>query len=394
VTQRQIACASLLLAALAAGCGRQPIKTDGGAGTGGDTGQAGAGGQSGAGGTIGLARKVDMLFVIKNSGSPVLIQNNLLRNFPVFLTRLSDPPGLPDLHIAVISDDMGAGDGSIASCNATGGKNGVFQFSPRGSCTSTGLDPGATYIADAGVTRNYTGNLADVFTCIAALGSTGCAFEHDLAAITRALGADGQPAPAENQGFLRPDAFLFIMILTDEDDCSAPPGSTLFDTRSTNLASPLGPLTSYRCNEFGHLCGGMKPPRLAPSGSPSDLVLLQNCVSAEAAGMLTPVATVVAQLRALKAYPDAQIVVTAIAGPTAPYQVGWRNYPGVTDTGPWPVSQLSCTGTDGTLANPGVRIAQFAESFRQNGMVQSACDTNYGPSLDRIAQLLSVKLPR
>ena len=44
MTQRRLPVASILLAALAGGCGRQPLKTDGGAGTGGDAGQAGAGG--------------------------------------------------------------------------------------------------------------------------------------------------------------------------------------------------------------------------------------------------------------------------------------------------------------------------------------------------------------
>ena len=47
---------------------------------------------------------------------------------------------------------------------------------------------------------NYTGNLADVFTCIAALGETGCGFEHQFAAITRALGIDGSAAPADGSG--------------------------------------------------------------------------------------------------------------------------------------------------------------------------------------------------
>jgi hypothetical protein len=44
-----------------------------------------------------------------------------------------------------------------------------------------------------------------VFTCIAALGEQGCGFEHQFAAITRALGVDGRGGPpAENADFLRP----------------------------------------------------------------------------------------------------------------------------------------------------------------------------------------------
>jgi hypothetical protein len=380
---RLLALAWIATVALAAGCGGRPVHADASAGIGGGAGQAGAGG------TFTPTRKIDMLFVIDDSGSTRLMQDNLLRNFPVFVNRLSEPPGLPDLRIAVVSTDLGAGDGSVPSCDATGGRNGIFHYTARGTCTSTGLDPGATYIADDGVVRNHTGNLADVFTCIGALGNSGCGFSHALAAAARALGANGQPAPAENRGFLREDAFLFIMILTNEDDCSAPPGSGLFDTvTNTNLASPLGPVSLYRCSEFGHLCGGKKPPRLAPNGRVDDRVTLDGCVSAEGAGMLTPVATVVAQLRALKPFPDQQIVVAAIVGPTTPYTIAWRN-PGVTDTGPWPVLQPSCVATDGSVGLPSVRIAQWVQSFGANGLLLSVCDTDFAPSLDRMAQLLN-----
>ena len=199
---------------------------------------------------------------------------------------------------------MGAGDGSVAGCDASGGKNGIFQYTARGSCTTTGLDPGATFISDIDGVKNYTGNREDVFGCIAALGESGCGFEHPFASITRALGADGSPPPAENQGFLRPEAHLFIVVVTDEDDCSAPRGSPLFDTATnTTLESPLGPPGNFRCNEFGHLCNGAPPPRLPPSGNASDVVTLDGCVSAEDQGMLIPVATVASQLRSLKSLP-------------------------------------------------------------------------------------------
>ena len=83
--------------------------------------------------------------------------------------------------------------------------------------------------------------------------------------------------------------------------------------------------------------------------------------------MLTPVATIVSQLRALKPFPDQQIVVTAIAGPTTPYTVTWRN-PTLTDTGPWPASTHSCTATDGHVADPGdPRSRDFVQRFGDNG---------------------------
>ena len=132
---------------------------------------------------------------------------------------------------------MGAGDGSVAGCSATGGDKGIFQFSPRGTCMATNLQAGATFISNVGGQANYTGHVADVFTCIAALGQAGCGFEHQLAAVLRALGADGSPAPAENEGFLRPDALLAIVVLTNEDDCSEVPGIPLFDSTVNGTSS-------------------------------------------------------------------------------------------------------------------------------------------------------------
>ena len=342
------------------------------------------------GGAFVPVRKADILVVVDDSPETRLMQDNLVRNFPTFINRLMDPPGLPDLHVAVISTDMGAGDGSIAGCDATGGKNGIFQYQPRADCTSSGLVPGATFIADDGTNRNYAGPISDVFGCIAALGESGCGFEHQLAAITRALGADGSPPPAENQGFLRPDAFLVILVLTNEDDCSAPAGSNFYDTMmNTTLASYLGPPLNFRCNEFGHLCNGTKPPRLAPNGDVNASVTLDGCVSAEGSGMLTPVATIVSQLRALKPFPDQQIVVTAIAGPTTPYQVTWRNPLLTTDTGPWPGIEHSCAATDGHVADPAIRIADFVHRFGDNGLVLSACSDDWGSALDRTAMVLN-----
>ena len=121
-------------------------------------------------------------------------------NFPILMQRLEDPPGLADLHLAVVSTDMGAGDGSIAGCDANGGKNGVFQFAPRGGCGASGLEPGATYISNVGGVKNYTGKIEDVIACIAPLGESGCGFEHPLAAAARALGADGRARPRREPG--------------------------------------------------------------------------------------------------------------------------------------------------------------------------------------------------
>src|SRR5215468_12281074 len=87
-----------------------------------------------------INRNVDLLFMVDNSSSMRLSQTNLLNNFPTFMTTLqSSPQGLPNIYVEVVSSDMGAGDGSIAGCDATGGNQGIFQYTARGTCTNTNL---------------------------------------------------------------------------------------------------------------------------------------------------------------------------------------------------------------------------------------------------------------
>jgi hypothetical protein len=370
----------------------------GGRGAGGRGGAAGTAAQCG-GSTVVSNRNFDVLFLIDDSSSMRLSQLKLEQAFPAFITSLrSGAQGLPNLHIAVISSDMGAGDGSIANCTLTGttggGKQGIFQYSARGNCTATGLQADATYISDVAGVRNYTGNLESVFTCIAALGESGCGFEHQFAAILRALGADGRgPAPVENQGFLRPDAYLVIVMVTNEDDCSATPGVPLFDANSnTNIASQLGPPLNFRCNEFGHICDGTHPSRLAPGANISAMVNYANCTSNDAEGYLLGVDDTAYQLKSLKCDPS-KVIVAAITGPATPYTVTWKA-PSSSDQScgaascPWPVIAHTCTATDGSFADPSVRVSQLVGQFGANGLQLPICG-DVANGLQRVAEKIN-----
>jgi hypothetical protein len=339
-------------------------------------------------------RNVDLLFLIDDSLSMKQSQDNLRRNFPAFMTALKNlPGGLPNVHIAIASSDMGAGDGSISSCDATGGKNGIFQYAPRGDCTATGLADGATFISDVNGVRNYTGNLEDVFTCMAALGENGCGFEHQFAAIARALGADGQAPPVENHDFLRPDAYLAIVMITNEDDCSASPGISLYDqTSNTTLDSILGPPISFRCNEFGHVCDGVHPDRHAPNDDINATRTYDSCVSAED-GVLRNVADIAAGIKKLKTDPDNQIVFAAISGLSTPYTVHWKK-PQYNDTKPWPEISHSCMAADDSYADPSPRISQLVREFGSNGLQLDICGGEFSGALGRIADKIADRISK
>lgn len=343
---------------------------------------------------------VDILFAIDDSSDMALAQDNLIRNFPTFMAALQgDSTGPRNVHIAVVSQDMGAA--GIAGCSNSGGRNGYFQYTARGTCRATNLDSGATYIISTNSVTNYTGAIEDVFSCIAPLGETGCGFNHPLAAVLRAFGADGQAAPAENQGFLRPEAALAIVMLANQDDCSASPGVPLFDTGSNmTLTSQLGPPIRFRCNEFGHFCSPDvaavapgHPNRNAPNNDVNATVTSEACVSNDGEGYLLSTTATANRIKSLKADPS-QVIVASIQGSPTPYAVHWTN-PTSPDTScgapscPWPEVTHACTAPDGRTGDPGVRTAQLTQQFGTNGLVLSVCDGSFGPSLQRVAEAIN-----
>ena len=80
-------------------------------------------------------RDIDILFLIDNSSSMAKSQANLVRNFPVFMNVLKGlPGGLPNVHIAVVSSDMGAG----SVTNGCSGNGRPASSRTARSCPSAG----------------------------------------------------------------------------------------------------------------------------------------------------------------------------------------------------------------------------------------------------------------
>jgi hypothetical protein len=393
----------------------------GGAAGGGATGGAAGGGATGGGGAAGDAstgsgggaalggangghdptdawqvlsppatRKLDLLFMIDNSQSMAPAQRKLDANFRTFMDVLKAlPMGLPDVHIAVISSDTGPGiyDMPDRHC-AHGGDQGRFQSAPRGDCAVSPLNAGQTFIQAANnqQQKNYTGDITDAFTCIAALGDQGCGFEGQLKSVRLALDRNAQPP--ENVGFLRPEAYLAVVLVTNEDDCSLPDDSTLVDPAQTLISDPLGPFWSFRCNEFGHLCnidGTLAPPPRAATAAS-----LTGCVSNDTAtGRLTKLSDEIRFLKSLKNDPN-RILVSAVTGPAEPYDVEMISLFGTPDPIPAANIHHSCTVVStGEYADPAVRIKQWVDAFKQNGLFQSICSDSFAPALQLIANKIA-----
>ncbi len=187
------------------------------------------------GSCCGLAmEKADVLFVIDNSASMTEEQAALIAQMPYLLSVLTtgdfegdgriDFPPVTDLHLGVVSTDMGVGDDLIPTCTDLG-DDGLLNThgAPVSGCDAT-YPPFLAFGGDLDA-------LASDFACVANLGTDGCGFEQQLEAPLKALTPSTSPirfqggsvghGDGANAGFLRPDSVLAVILLTDESDCSA-----------------------------------------------------------------------------------------------------------------------------------------------------------------------------
>ena len=318
-------------------------------------------------------RNIDILFVVDNSDSMREEQVNLANNFPRFIQVLDGiEGGRPSIHLGVVSSDMGIPPYGAESCSGNG-DDGLLQNTPR----TTGCNApknGARFLEDIALTgggrqTNYDGNLEDAFSCIAQLGTSGCGLEQHLASMKRAL--DGS-VPA-NDGFVRDGAYLAIIIMGDEDDCSARDNSVFNPSRDLdNINSPLGVFASYRCTEFGVTCDGLSSlPRAAGD--------YQSCQPRGDSYLYHP-QYFVDFLRQRKVDPNLLIAAAIVGNPT-PLGVF------INDKGA-PTLKNSCVSANGK-ADPGVRQKYFVDQFGTQGTFVSICQDNFDDALDQIAKLLT-----
>lgn len=309
---------------------------------------------------------LDILFVIDNSQSMEDKQRELSTELPALLNSLRRGVESPlDLHIGVTSTDVGAGDFNITACNNEG-DNGILQINTNAGC-SLNSD---RYIAQNGMSANFSGQIEDVFSCISNLGVSGCGFEQPLEAMLRAL--DG--TNPSNDGFMRPEAMLAVVLLTDEDDCSTA-NEEMFDTDFAldNPDSILGSLSSFRCFEFGVVCDPDNP---RTTGAKID------CRSREDSEYMHPVGEYEEFLGGLKDS-GGKVVFTAIAG------VGNVSVGPVPDTMGTRLNSVCGMGAaEGAV--PAVRIAELSKRM---GMppVSNICNA-VGNSMNGIGSVVNTMM--
>lgn len=143
-------------------------------------------------------RKLDVLFVVDNSGSMSSSQTSLATNFPSFINYFKTK-GF-DFKIAITTSDAYYGDQFLASgCSICTTTQARFR---------SGTTP-KIYTID-----NTTPNLESVFAQNVNVGTTGSGDERAFSSIKAALNSPF------NINFHRPTAFLAVIIVSDEDDFS------------------------------------------------------------------------------------------------------------------------------------------------------------------------------
>ena len=312
---------------------------------------------------------LDVLFVVDNSGSMAEEQLTLRASFSQFVNSLETAYGSrPDLHVGVISTDMGAGPFQGTGCSMFG-DNGNLRANPVCGVA----DPYIIDIAEpgGGRTQNFSGTLTDAMSCIGDLGISGCGFEQPLAAVRRAL--DG--TNPNNAGFLRQDTMLAVVIMSDEDDCSVT-DTAMYDTSQNDINAPLGPLSSFRCFEFGVRCDPDQPRVPGPRS---------NCVVRENSAYMPTVQGFIDFLTGLR--PPGDVFVATLQGDPTP--VGVTLDPNINNI---PALAPSCTSANGQ-AVPGVRLDVFRAGFPQRNLQASICQANLENVLIDLGTTLGNLLP-
>ncbi len=387
--------------------------------------------------TVELAvnKNVDILFVIDNSGSMGEEQANLAANFQAFVEKLEHPDVEANYRIAVTTTDNGnpvcggattpeGGAFVLSSCRNRLEQfvfNGVPQVDARDTAcldiceyenddleiqpTRTDLDleakPRPWLENIEGQTNLPAGvGTGDAFECFGPQGVDGCGFESPLESMYKALARTYKTNEA-SYGFLREDALLAIIFVTDEVDCShRNEYGSIFTENKAYWSDPEAPwATSAVCWNAGVECLG--GPGEYEGCRAVDKDEDGNVTDDPSEAVLHPVSRYVDFVRGIQtAKQDANhsldVIVGVISGVPSGYQEGidivYADSPDeafMNDFGIGPGCTSTVDGAEQTAVPP-VRLREFAENFGDRNLF-SVCSNDYTPALEELANTLIAK---
>lgn len=409
---------------------------DGGNDGGGGCGDAEPGGAGERLSCINVTKDVDILFVIDNSGSMGEEQANLSANFGEFIDVLEDSRVQANYRIGVTTTDNGnprcqgtspeGGKLQLTSCRA---RQGDFQFNGNppvdafgDACTSICSEAADAALAEGvvptrtdkdgvekprpwiesieGVTNLPEGvTTTEAFQCFGPQGVSGCGFEQPLESMYKSLTLANNQGSAEF-GFLRDNALLAIVFVTDEIDCSHNNEfNEIFSDNTVFWSNPGGQFpTSAVCWNAGVECdggggeySGCEAANYDSSGNPG---------ASELDAVMRPLSRYTDLVQGLENIkkeinPEQDVIVGVISGVPNGYDTfaAEIEYADAVDPvfqdnfGIGPGCQV---GTQ--TAVPPVRLRGFAEHFDSDPDARnlySVCSTDYTPALQAIADQIA-----
>jgi hypothetical protein len=240
---------------------------------------------------------------------------------------------------------------------------------------------------------------------MASVGATGCGFEHQLESVYAAL-HNNLP---ENAGFVRADAVLAVVFLTNEDDCS---GDTLNDLYDKNRVAQYGYEDSYRCTRFGIVAGNGSPMPYGDSGGPVQNPRPAPNLNGGGPGKLYDVSRYVTFFTTPQAQGGVKadpldLVLVSIQAPATPVQSILSN-PGTTGGTPYaqcgqlneisnppcvPVLQHSCMNNNAPVffGDPGVRLSTVFSAVKSNS-IHDICSADFSPAIQSLVSQVVARL--
>jgi hypothetical protein len=376
-------------------------------------------------------KDIDILFVIDNSGSMAEEQALLAANVGAFINVLEEDDVDANYRIGITTTDNGnpwcaagtttpeGGNLVLSSCktrlddflfidvdaqdlacnNICNLDEAALQILP----TTTDLDPDPKprpWLENIEGKKNIpeTTDTDDAFACFLPQGINGCGFEAPLHSMYNAL-VRAESATEPNYGFVREDAILAIVFLTDEEDCSYDEDwAEIFDPAGSKVfwSDPGEPTpTSALCWNAGVECYG--DPSAYDTCDPVNKDVSGNVTDIPFEAVLYPVDTYIEELQAIEDEkqmydPYLEVIVALIGGVNSE---GQPFYADVTDADPQFQDDFGigpgCTAPNPLDPNvpitavPPVRARVVTEEFGDGNMF-SICEQDYSPALEAIAE--------
>jgi len=373
---------------------------------------------------------VDVLFVVDNSATMGDEQARLAAGIGALVERL-EAGGL-DYRIGVTTTDNGhpycaatgpeAGRLVASSCRARAGEFAfagdppvdVTDIACFDQCaaedlgivpTTTALDPQPTarpWIERTGGIANVEGlTTTEALRCMLPQGIVGCGFEQHLESMYKAILRSEQEEEAQF-GFVRSDAVLAVVMVSDETDCSySNEWQSIFlpadqgGNPDVFWSDPNAPLPSSAvCWNAGVACTG--GPDVYDECHAENKDVDGGVGASDDAAVLLPVSRYAELLQELEdrkreIVPNQEVVVAAITGVPPGYETDQAElvYARANDAliqDEYGIGPGCVRLADGSIGIPPVRERELAEAFEVDGQrnLYSICADDFAPALDAI----------